>query len=174
MVSEGLGADWLREHGDGVQTLVQLPFQPYENLADVIGTADIVVAILEPDAGAFSVPSKVLTYLAAARPIVAAVPRENLAARLIIESGAGMVVPPGDPGGLSAACIDLLTRGDDRTVMGEGGRAYAESEFEINHIADQFEALLKAIGDRAATAPRSDVWPADPNSDTSPRRLRKA
>ena len=150
VVSEGLGADWLSEQDGGLPTLVQLPFQPFDRLADVIGTADIVIAILEPDAGVFSVPSKVLTYLAAGRPVVGAIPTENLAARLITGNGAGIVVSPLDPGALAAACVDLLAREDDRREMGRRARAYAESAFDIGRIADQFEALLNA----ADSAPR--------------------
>lgn len=146
VVSEGLGADWLRERGGDLATLVQLPFQPFDRLADVIGTADIVIAILEPDAGVFSVPSKVLTYLAAGRPVIGAIPAENLAARLIVGNGAGLVVSPLDPSALAAACIDLLAREDDRREMGRRARAYAESAFDIGPIADRFEAALHAAG----------------------------
>jgi len=150
VVSEGLGADWLRERGSDLPTLVQLPFQPFDRLADVIGTADIVIAILEPDAGVFSVPSKVLTYLAAGRPVIGAIPAENLAARLIAGNGAGLVVSPLDPSALAVACIDLLAREDDRREMGRRARAYAESAFDLGPIADRFEALLHA----AVTVPR--------------------
>ena len=145
VVSEGLGADWLRERGSDLSTLVLLPFQPFDRLADVIGTADIVVAILEPDAGVFSVPSKVLSYLAAGRPIIGAIPAENLAARLIAQKGAGIVVSPLDPDALAAACIDLLAREDDRREMGHQARAYAESAFDIGRIADRFEGLLDTV-----------------------------
>ena len=155
VVSEGLGADWLRERGNDLPTLIQLPFQPFVRLADVIGTADVVVAILEPDAGVFSVPSKVLTYLAAGRPIAGAIPVQNLAARLITENGAGTVVSPRDPGGLAAACIDLTAREHDRREMGRRARAYAESAFDIGRIADRFEAVLRAAG----TAPRRPQVP---------------
>jgi glycosyltransferase involved in cell wall biosynthesis len=146
VVSEGLGADWLRERSSDLPTLVQLPFQPFDRLADVIGTADIVIAILEPEAGVFSVPSKVLTYLAAGRPIIGAIPAENLAARLIAGNRAGLVVSPLDLGALAAACIDLMGREHDRVEMGRRARAYAESAFDIGRIADRFEVVLRAAG----------------------------
>ena len=60
-----------------------LPFQPYEVLPEVLASADVLLAILEPEAGVFSVPSKVLSYHCAGRPILAAIPAENLAARII-------------------------------------------------------------------------------------------
>jgi colanic acid biosynthesis glycosyl transferase WcaI len=148
VVSEGLGADWLRERGSDVPTLIQLPFQPFDSLADVIGTADIAIAILEPGPGVFSVPSKVLTYLAAGRPVIGAIPTENLAARLIVDNGAGLVVSPLESSALAAACIDLLAREDDRREMGRRARGYAESAFDISRIADRFEAVLLAAKSR--------------------------
>ena len=39
-----------------------LPFQPYDSLPDMLGAADVAIALLEPEAGIFSVPSKVLSY----------------------------------------------------------------------------------------------------------------
>jgi colanic acid biosynthesis glycosyl transferase WcaI len=146
VVSEGLGSDWLRERGSDLPALIQLPFQPFDRLADVIGTADLVVAILDPGAGVFSVPSKVLTYLAAGRPVVGSIPEENLATRLIVGNGAGLVVSPIDPSALAAACIDFLARDDDRREMGRRARAYAESAFDIGRIADRFEAVMRAAG----------------------------
>lgn len=146
VVSEGLGADWLRERGSDLATLVQLPFQPFDRLAEVIGTADIAIAILDPDAGVLSVPSKVLTYMAAGRPVIGALPIENLAAKLIAGNGVGLVVSPLDPRSLAAACIDLLPRERDRREMGRRARAYAESTFDIGRIADRFEAILREAG----------------------------
>lgn len=142
VISEGLGADWLRERATDIPTLVQLPFQPFGRLADVLGAADVVVAILEPEAGAFSVPSKVLTYLAAGRAIVGAIPLANLAARLIEDNGAGIVVSSLDEAAFTSACVGLLDHHDERLAMGRRGRAYAEAAFDIRRIGDRFETLL--------------------------------
>ena len=72
-----------RSADDPAPALMLLPFQPYEVLPEVLASADVLIAILEPDAGVFSVPSKVLSYHCAGRPILAAIPAENLAARII-------------------------------------------------------------------------------------------
>lgn len=56
VVSEGLGADWLREHGAGRSNLLLFPFQPFDRLSDMLGTADILVAILSPRPA--SIPSR--------------------------------------------------------------------------------------------------------------------
>ncbi len=144
VVSEGAGADWLAERKAerGLDRLVLLGFQPFERLAEVLATGDVLLAILEPDAGIFSVPSKVLSCLAAGRPILGALPAENLAARIVLREGAGMVVDPGDPEGFAAAAERLLADAGLRRRMGESGRAYAEKAFDIDSITDRFENLL--------------------------------
>ena len=68
VVSEGLGAKFLKKKREEfkLDNLIILDFQPFESVPEVMGTADILIAILDKDAGVFSVPSKVLTYHCAA------------------------------------------------------------------------------------------------------------
>jgi glycosyltransferase involved in cell wall biosynthesis len=142
VVSEGPGADWLQEHAGSGDALRLLPYQPYDRLPEVLASADVLVAILEPEAGAFSVPSKVLTYLCAGRPLLAALPADNLAAHVVERSGGGLVVPPRDPDALVAAAAELLDDPERRTQMGRAARAYAESTFDLGAITDRFEQVL--------------------------------
>jgi glycosyltransferase involved in cell wall biosynthesis len=151
VVSEGPGADRLRISGRGVENLRILPFQPYDRVAEMLASADVLLAILEPDASTFSVPSKVLTYFAARRPILAAMPMENPAAQAIEQAGAGTVVDPGDARGLAAAARELLADPERRRAAGEAARAYALAHFAIGPIADRFEAVIgSAIRRRAS------------------------
>lgn len=145
VISEGLGADWLREHGRDVPALVQLPFQPFARLPEVLGTADVLLAILEPEASVFSVPSKVLSYHCAGRPILAAIPPENLAARIIERAGSGVVTAPGDAAGFVAAAHGLLDAPEVRSAMGAAARRYAEVTFDIEDITDRFENIFRRI-----------------------------
>lgn len=149
VVSEGPGADWLAERERDAPALRLLPYQPYDRLPEVLASADVLVALLEPEAGAFSVPSKILTYLCVARPLLASVPDDNLAARVVERSGGGVVVPPGDTPAFLAAAEALLDEPNRRAELGGRARAYAERAFEIDAIAGRFEAILERA--RAAT-----------------------
>lgn len=144
VVSEGLGADWLREHGSASSNLLLFPFQPFDRLSDVLGTADLLVAILEPEAGVYSVPSKVLTSLCAGRAILGSIPRSNLAARIIERVGAGIVVEPGDREGFVRAARALLADPERRSAAAHAARSHAERSFNIEPIADRFEAIAWA------------------------------
>ena len=159
VVSEGDGADRLaaeaRRHGLG--NISVLPFQSFSAFSAVLGSADVLIGILERDAGRFSVPSKILSYLCAGRPVVAALPRENLAARLLQRAACGVVVDPGDGDGLAAATIRLLDDPDRRRELGRRARAYAEETFDITTIGDRFERILTTT----AGIRRPLVSPAD-------------
>jgi glycosyltransferase involved in cell wall biosynthesis len=145
VVSEGPGADWLAEHGAGEQALRLLPYQPYERLPEVLASADVLVAVLEAEAGAFSVPSKVLAYLCAARPLLVSMPSDNLAARVVERSGGGILVPPHDAPSLWAGAEALLDDEPRRSELSRRARDYAEATFDLERIASRFEELLERV-----------------------------
>jgi colanic acid biosynthesis glycosyl transferase WcaI len=144
VASEGLSADWLAAEARRRQLdhLVVLPFQPFEAYADVLGSADVLVALLESDAGSFSVPSKVLSYLCSGRSIVISAPAENLACRVVTQSGAGRAVSSEQTEAFVAAVDWFLDHPELRQSAGEAGRTYAETEFDIVRIGNRFEQIL--------------------------------
>lgn len=144
IVSEGPSADYLQRcrQRDALPNLVVLPFQPFAVMPEVLATADVLLALLEPDAGIFSVPSKILTYLCAGRPTLASIPPANLGGRLIQRTGAGVVVDPEDADGWSAAADGLMHDSELRAAMGRAARRHAEAAFDIHTIADRFERII--------------------------------
>ncbi len=147
VVSQGMGADWLRQQNSkfGLTNLIVLPYQQPQQLRAMYAAADILLAVLTEDAGQFSVPSKVLTYLCAGRPILAAMPLNNLAARIIRSEAVGLVVSPDDPQGWVAAGESLLADSNLRMTMGTAAHAYATRNFSIDKITSRFESILKRI-----------------------------
>jgi len=146
VTSEGLGAEWLKRESAaaGLDNLVILPFQPFAELAEVLAAGDVLVGLLEPDAGIFSVPSKVLSYLCAKRPLLLAVPPANLASRLVDENEAGLCVAPGERDAFLDAADELLGSPDRRHQLATAGRRYAEQRFHIAGVGDRFESILAA------------------------------
>src|SRR4029077_15506502 len=69
-----------------------------------------VLLLLIPESGGRGkdvLTGKIYEYLAAERPILAAVPPDGAAAQLVREAGAGVVVPSDDVEGLRDALLDL-------------------------------------------------------------------
>jgi colanic acid biosynthesis glycosyl transferase WcaI len=142
----GVGAEWLREQTKDLDPDVfrLQPFQPYERLSEVMGAADVLITILDTDAGQFAVPSKTLSYLCAARPILMAAPSVNQSARIIKDADAGVIVSPDSPEDFVTGAQELMDRGDERAAHAKHARAYAEKHFDIGYIADRFLKLLQA------------------------------
>jgi colanic acid biosynthesis glycosyl transferase WcaI len=149
VVSEGPGAEWLKERERDEPALRVLPYQSHDRFPEVLASADVLVAILEPEAGAFSVPSKILAYLCAARPLLVSVPADNLAARVVERSGGGIVVEPGDTPGFLAAARALRDDSTRGIELGSRARAYASIAFDSGKIAARFEAVLEEAAARS-------------------------
>ncbi len=145
VVSQGMGADWLAKAITkyNLNNLTVLPYQEADQLPAMYASARLLLVLLTEDAGQFSVPSKILTCLCAGRPILAAIPKENLAVRIIENSGAGFIVDPNDQIGFAQKAQLLLDKPKLCQVMGERARKWADEKFEIGKITDQFEHVLE-------------------------------
>jgi glycosyltransferase involved in cell wall biosynthesis len=146
VVTGDYGTDYLRRRAEELEleNLLLLGFQPYEELPDVLASGDVLLVILDPLASVFSVPSKVLTYLCAGRPLLAALPAANLAARTVEKSGGGLVIPPDDEDAFLAGAVRLIAGDDLRLELGAAGRRYAEKAFDIGRVTDRFETVLRS------------------------------
>jgi glycosyltransferase involved in cell wall biosynthesis len=144
VVAGGVGADWLAENAKDVspEVLKLLPFQPYERVAEILGSANVLISLLDSEAGSFAVPSKTLSYLCAGRALMIAAPLTNEAARMVKRAQAGIVISPDDPDGFLETADRLLKDSDLCVELGRNGRAYAERTFAIDTIADRFLTVL--------------------------------
>lgn len=146
VTSEGLGAEWLKEKCEehGLKNLLLLPYQDFAQVPNMLAAGNVLIGVLEPDAGVFSVPSKVLTYLCAKRAILLAVPGVNLAAQIIKDEEAGLTVEPDDTAGFLQAAARLRENEAECKRFGQNGRAYAEENFDLEKIGARFEKILEA------------------------------
>jgi colanic acid biosynthesis glycosyl transferase WcaI len=148
VVSQGKGRKWLEEHCSDNTQLILLDYQPYEQLANMLASADVLLAILEQDASRYSVPSKVLNYLCAGRPVLALLPSDNPVAHMLKSAEAGIVAPPGDHGEAAATLNHLLSDVHLRERMAANARRYAEQVFDLRTIGDSFERVIHSAVDR--------------------------
>lgn len=148
VVAEGSGADFLREKATDLNlkgTLRVLPMQAAEQVPNVLATASVLIATLEPEASAICVPSKVLTYLCARRPLLLSIPGENLAAQTVCREQAGFAAEPSDTEGFLLAADELRHNPELCRSKGTHARVYAEKAFQIERIVDRFESFLKRV-----------------------------
>jgi colanic acid biosynthesis glycosyl transferase WcaI len=130
---------------EGLSNVRFLPFQPRERLGEMQAVADVSLVTLAPGRGRTSLPSKVLGYMAAARPVVASVDRDSDLAKLISRSQCGWVVPPGRGEGLAEAIIHCYRHPDQRRRSGEAGRRYFLQHYEKKVVIRRFAELIEQL-----------------------------
>jgi glycosyltransferase involved in cell wall biosynthesis len=148
-VSQGVGVSHLEQAKarQGLDNLVLLPLQPFADLPMVLATSDVAVATIEPEAGMFSVPSKVQSYFCAGRPVLLAAPPENLASDVVHNNGAGLVVSPADQAGFLQAALRLLNDDKLRADAAAKARSFALNNYDVKKVTDRFETVFDyAIG----------------------------
>ena len=144
VVSEGPAIDAVRQRAAelGLRSVHCFPFQPFEQMSSVLGSADVLVSILDRDAGVYCVPSKVLSYMCAGRAQLVAMPSENLAARIVQRHGIGAVSRPEQAAQFLENAHALFLDEERRNACGAAARAFAEAHFDLDEICNRFERIL--------------------------------
>jgi colanic acid biosynthesis glycosyl transferase WcaI len=119
-----------------------LPLQRREMFLELLAAADLCLVTQQGTVADIVFPSKVITLLAAGRPVVASVNARSEVARVITEAGAGVVVPPEEPEALLGTIVVLWQETARRQAMGARGRAYARQQWDRERILPLLEAGL--------------------------------
>jgi glycosyltransferase involved in cell wall biosynthesis len=98
-----------------------------------------------------SLPSKLTSYFAAGRPVVAAVSTGSEAAREIDAAHAGVVVAPDDPEALADAIL-VLAEGAEAATLGASARRYAHEVLSADKILAEYERFVEIVAE--ASPPR--------------------
>lgn len=147
LVGSGSQSAWLGRQIEkiGLANLILTGRLPPEQMPVVYQHADALLVTLKADKiFTYTVPSKVQGYLASGRPIIACANGET--ARIITDSGAGIVCPAEDPSALAGAIRTLYhTPVEQRDAMGERGLRYFMTHFEME---SQIRILLDLLRKR--------------------------
>ena len=130
----------------GLDNLIFLPPVPKEELAGIVGAADVTLTIFAPHPILeTNSPNKFFDSLAAGKAIVV-----NLGGwlrGLVEDNDAGVWVPGGNAEALAGALSALAANPDRVELMGRNGRALAEREFGRDEMADRLARTLEeAVG----------------------------
>lgn len=131
--------------GDSVHLLGKYPVA---SMPRFFALADVMLVTLKRDPiFALTIPSKVQSYLACGRPIIAALDGEG--ARIVEEAGAGTAVPAEDSAALADAVLNMYrTSSQHRTEMGISGRRYFQENFDRNLLLGRLDRQMKEFINR--------------------------
>jgi glycosyltransferase involved in cell wall biosynthesis len=145
IIGEGRRRQWLKEEIAARNLLgnfLLLSKLPSETMPRYFSIADILlVSLKNEEIFKYTVPSKIQSYLACAKPIVAALSGE--AARIIDESGGGISCPAENEEALAEAVLRLyrMSRAE-RNDIGLRGRKYFEQNFEKTKLLNEFNQII--------------------------------
>jgi colanic acid biosynthesis glycosyl transferase WcaI len=90
----------------------------------------------------YVIPTKTLAYLASGKAIIMAM--HGAAAKLVLDAGAGHVVPPEDPSAL-AACVKKMVALSisERAAMGRRGKEYLTKNLSRDIVLPRYRQLLE-------------------------------
>jgi glycosyltransferase involved in cell wall biosynthesis len=110
--------------------------------------ADVLLATLRREPiFAYTIPSKLQSYLACGKPVIAALEGEG--GRVVTESGAGWVVPPENPEALAEVVLTAsrLPKAQ-REAMGDRGEACFHEHYEREKVLSRLERELTEVAQR--------------------------
>lgn len=135
----------VKERGAGLTNFRVIPYQPVERVPEVLAAADLHVIPLRSGLAWSSVPSKLYKILAVERPVIASVDEGTEVARVAVEAGAGVSVPPDDVEPLVEALKALLSSPADLELMGQKGRDWVEQWVTPQAAARRYESAFRKL-----------------------------
>ena len=100
---------------------------PNREFSEALAAADILLVNERPGLTEMSVPSKLTSYFASGRPVVAATDVSSVTAEELATSQAGERVDADDPGALVDAAERIANNDDEARVLSDAGRAFSAS-----------------------------------------------
>jgi glycosyltransferase involved in cell wall biosynthesis len=138
----------IREAAADLANVEFIGVQPDGRHASLLAAADVLLLSERPSQIEMSLPSKLTSYFAAGRPIVAAVSAGGASAAEIERSGAGIVVPAGRPEALLASVGRLHDDADLASRLGAAGLAYAAANTSAASCLERATLFVDAIAGR--------------------------
>lgn len=148
IIGDGRLRDWVETEVTRrglTEQVILLGQKPTEAMPRYFACADLLLVTLKKEPiFALTIPSKVQSYLACAKPVIASLEGEG--ALIVEESGGGLTCPPEDPQALAKAVLNVYAMTTpERDTMGQRGRDYFLAQFERELLLDRLEMWLQTV-----------------------------
>jgi len=128
-----------------LRNVVFLPPQPEEDFYRLLAAADAFLLTQKNSVVEICLPSKLITYCAAGKPVIAAVHPDSDTAHFIQASGGGVVCEPENTGILRSEILQLAKNQTYRSELGGNGRKYIELNYNRKKILADYRQYIHEI-----------------------------
>ncbi|RJG02929.1 glycosyltransferase family 4 protein [Noviherbaspirillum sedimenti] len=154
LVGDGSRTVWIQGEiqARNLKNVVMTGRYPSESMPAIMGRASALLATLKDEPIFYhTIPSKIQTYLAAGRPLLACMNGEG--ARIVMEANAGISCAAEDASSLAKAIKQLSSMSDlERERMGQNGQQYFKKHYDSNMLTrtliSHFEDVLTVRQDQ--------------------------
>ena len=120
------------------------PFQPASDIYKIFQNSYVLINILNDDAN-FSVPSKVLSYIVAARPMILIMPKDNEISQMVLDNNLGIILDNSDQDQLEKNINNMLFDNQLRENFIKNCKNYSKDNFQSDKKMDEFLSLYHKI-----------------------------
>lgn len=154
LLGDGARRPALETLGSGVRRLQFIDPLPDGEFENALGASDVLILNEKPGVAEMSVPSKLTSYFAASRPVVAAVDPRSGSTREMQAARAGICIESGNPQKLLDAALHTGQDRGSATRLGELGRRYARGVLSQSTALDAYEAWIQRLVAGRTRAPQ--------------------
>ena len=147
IVGEGLKKPDLVQKAKNLEldNVIFLPFQPYEDLPNLLAASDILLVPLDKEKTQLSVPSKLYNYIAAGRPILGLTDSTSEVARIINEAKCGLSAEPDDVTLIVKHILDMKNSPEKCEKFGQNARKYCIEFYSKDKVLRMYESSIVTL-----------------------------
>ena len=151
LLGDGNQRPRLEKLADGIKSIRFVDVLDTALFGYALRAADILLVNQQSAVSDMCVPSKLVSYYCAGRPVIAAVDPEGITADEVRNAGAGVVVPAGDPSRLLKEAVSLARDVEGARQMGEAGRTFIQNNFARHPTIDAISDWLVELSANTVT-----------------------
>ncbi|NYI40395.1 glycosyltransferase involved in cell wall biosynthesis [Demequina lutea] len=142
MLGDGAERKQLGELAAGLDRIIFMDPLPGDEFPLALAAADALLVNELPGVSEMAVPSKLTSYFAAAKPVVAAVGQGGIVASIMGRAQAGPVVESGNPGALLGALKSLSSDIEEQERASRAAKAYWHDHLSAEMALAAWDEIL--------------------------------
>lgn len=128
-----------------LENVIFLPFQPYEDLPNLLAASDVLLVPLDKEKTQLSVPSKLYNYIAAGRPILGLTDSASEVAGIIKEAKCGLSADPDDVNMIVKHILDMKNSPENCKKFGKNARQHCIEFYSKDKVLRMYESSINSL-----------------------------
>lgn len=147
LLGDGNQRDVLTRAANGLNNVTIVPPLPAVQFPLALAAADVLVVNEIPGMTDMAVPSKLTSYFASGRPVLAATDPKSVTAAELKSSGGGLCVPPRSPNAFNSAVAQLTNNLHRAADFSAAGQRFFRSTLSAERAITDFETTLTQLAE---------------------------